>query len=101
MARMRRNYWILCTSFLLAAGCGLKGPLYAPDDTKGVTVPSSAASNQRKRQTGPVPAPQSQKEDRATEELPASDPANNSAPAVTPPDPAPPTPEPPSPPPGH
>ena len=74
MARTRRNYWILRTRlFLLAAGCGLKGPLYAPDDTKDTSCPPSAASNQRKRQTAPAPAPQSQKEDRATEELPASD----------------------------
>jgi predicted small lipoprotein YifL len=69
---------VVCT---LAAGCGLKGPLYMPDEHKS-TTPSSAASGQRKRQTSPVPAPQSQKEDTTSE-----NPAGDTTTPVSPPDP--------------
>jgi predicted small lipoprotein YifL len=82
MIRWRQNYVLAgMASAALVAGCGLKGPLYKPN--KPAAVPSSEASNQRKRQSSPVPAPQSQKKDTTTEQPPAGDPTT----PVSPPDP--------------
>jgi predicted small lipoprotein YifL len=50
---------------LAAAGCGLKGPLYSPDDKKEtVGTPTTEPSN-NKRRTPVPPAPQAQKKDAA------------------------------------
>jgi predicted small lipoprotein YifL len=57
--------FVLCVAALGAAGCGLKGPLYLPDE-KAEHVESSNPAKQRRR----IPAPQSQKKDRDTQSLP-------------------------------
>jgi predicted small lipoprotein YifL len=70
MVARRQKFAIAGMVCALAAGCGLKGPLYMPHDQQRTdqesTTPSSAASGQRKRQTSPVPAPQSQKKETTT-----------------------------------
>jgi predicted small lipoprotein YifL len=80
-------------SLLAMSACGLKGPLYLPDDGKEAVVapPASSRQDPAKQRTSPIPAPQSQKErdrrDRPEEPRPASpgDPGSQDAPA--PPDP--------------
>jgi predicted small lipoprotein YifL len=96
MDRWRQKYVIAGVACALVAGCGLKGPLYKPNERKPDAVPSSEASNQRKRGGSPVPAPQSQKKDTTTEAPPAGD----TTMPVSPPDPAQST-EPTTPPPGR
>ncbi|MGH8175024.1 MAG: LPS translocon maturation chaperone LptM [Steroidobacter sp.] len=78
---------------LLISGCGLKGPLYLPDQPQQEPVaPASETTAPRKRRTAPNPAPQSQKEDAAE---------SATAPSVPPPDPDRPADAQPVPPPGH
>jgi predicted small lipoprotein YifL len=63
-------------TLLFTAACGLKGPLYLPDERKDeVAAPASEASDTN-RATGD---PQSPKKDRA--------PGERSEPSVSPPDP--------------
>lgn len=59
---------LLALSF---AGCGLKGPLYMPDEKPETAAPSSGETQTTptKRRTAP-PAPQSQKEDAAAHPTP-------------------------------
>jgi predicted small lipoprotein YifL len=95
MVLWRQKYVIAGLACVLMAGCGLKGPLYKPNEHKPAAVPSSEASNQRKRGSSPVPAPQSQKKD-TTGQPPEGDPTT----PVSPPDPGQST-EPTTPPPGR
>jgi predicted small lipoprotein YifL len=50
---------------LSAAGCGLKGPLYSPDDRKATAGTPTSESSSNKRRTPVPPAPQAQKKDAA------------------------------------
>jgi predicted small lipoprotein YifL len=96
MVSWRQKYVIAGLACAVVAGCGLKGPLRKPDEHKPEAVPSSEASNQRKRGSSPVPAPQSQKKDTTTGQPPESDTTT----PVPPPDPGQST-EPTTPPPGR
>jgi predicted small lipoprotein YifL len=75
------------------AGCGLKGPLYLPDENQEA-VPASAGDTGtaapavkegRKVRTLP-PAPQSQKKDRERDQQ-STVPSQSAPPPVSPPDP--------------
>lgn len=73
------------------AGCGLKGPLYLPDD-KQEQVPASTESAKPVLEGGKVrtlpPAPQSQKKDRERERAnPPAAPSQSQPTPVSPPDP--------------
>jgi predicted small lipoprotein YifL len=78
------------------AGCGLKGPLYLPDE-QPQEVPASAPATPsgvlegKKVRTPLPPAPQSQKKDRertGTQSAPSqSSPTQSAPPPVSPPDP--------------
>jgi predicted small lipoprotein YifL len=75
---------------LLNTACGLKAPLYLPDEKEQQVTPSD--QNSGKRRTPPKPAPQGPKQDRIDG---SERPGDTSAP--TPPDPDPPaTPPPPA-----
>jgi predicted small lipoprotein YifL len=63
-------------TLLFSAACGLKGPLYLPDERKDETAAPASASEASDT------APQSQKKDRAT-----GTPGESSEPSVSPPDP--------------
>jgi predicted small lipoprotein YifL len=75
------------------AGCGLKGPLYLPDERQQevpASAPATPADGQKVRTPLP-PAPQSQKKDRertSPQSTPnTSTPAQSAPPPVSPPDP--------------
>jgi predicted small lipoprotein YifL len=67
---------------LMLSGCGLRGPLYLPEDKAQVASdgaqPAPVASDTKADASVPQPAPQAQKRDRATQatEQPAPSPAN-------------------------
>jgi predicted small lipoprotein YifL len=72
---------------LTLGACGLKGPLYSPDERKeAVTSPSSTSKTPIKRRVVFPPAPQSQKEDRLPQTSPPES-GEEAAPPVSPPDP--------------
>ena len=92
MISSARN-WVVPVLLFSLAGCGLKGPLYLPDEKQEeVAAPASGAAETggsvtqgSKVRTLP-PAPQSQKKDR--ERLDSSRPPSTSTPTpVSPPDP--------------
>jgi predicted small lipoprotein YifL len=88
MKSSARQLWMPVLLFSLA-GCGLKGPLYLPDD-KQEEVPASTDSSKpffegTKVRTLP-PAPQSQKKDRERATQPAM-PSQSQPTPVSPPDP--------------
>jgi len=78
------------------AGCGLKGPLYLPDD-KQQQVPPPAGTQPQPALEGskilmpPPPAPQAQKRDRDRTDQsapnPSTTPGQSQPPPVSPPDP--------------
>lgn len=69
---VRRKFALLALLCLAAAACGLKGPLYRPDDTKQEEVaPASAPSGAVKKKDGASGNP----------------PGKPSEPSVSPPDP--------------
>lgn len=77
---------------LAAAGCGLKGPLYLPDERKEqVGTPATtgaetqAEAGKKNRGSPPVPAPQSQKEPPGSDTT--DSPSTSPQTPVTPPDP--------------
>lgn len=67
---------------LLLGGCGLRGPLYLPEDrpqvATEVTQPATSATAEKSDVVLPQPAPQAQKRDRTTQpaEQPAPQPTN-------------------------
>lgn len=67
---------------LVLGGCGLRGPLYLPEDKSQVVSegaqPAAADPSGKTEPSVPQPAPQAQKRDRATQsvEPPAPQPAN-------------------------
>jgi predicted small lipoprotein YifL len=74
------------------AGCGLKGPLYLPDErSQEVPATSSGSPDNQKVRTPLPPAPQSQKKDReraSPQSSPnPSTPAQSEPTPVSPPDP--------------
>lgn len=74
---------------LSLAGCGLKGPLYLPDE-QAQAVPANEAGKPvldgKKVRTVP-PAPQAQKKDRERATQPPAEPAQSQPTPVSPPDP--------------
>ena len=80
---------VLFSSLTSLAGCGLKGPLYLPDDQQQ-TVPASETPKPvlegSKVRTLP-PAPQSQKKDRERERNEPTPPSQSQPTPVSPPDP--------------
>jgi predicted small lipoprotein YifL len=92
MKSSARRFGLAVLLFSLV-GCGLKGPLYLPDD-KQQEVPAQAPTpvlEGSKVRTLP-PAPQSQKKDREQRErtdptAPSSAPNQSQPPPVSPPDP--------------
>ena len=82
---------------LSLAGCGLKGPLYLPDERPAEVVPVGGATDgseakpvlEGSRVRTLPPAPQSQKKDRQKESQRSAptDPSQSSPPPVAPPDP--------------
>jgi len=90
MISSARNLLVPVLLFSLA-GCGLKGPLYLPDEKQEeVAAPASDATESTpvtqgsKVRTLP-PAPQSQKKDR--ERVDPRTPSSSAPPPVSPPDP--------------
>lgn len=77
------------------AGCGLKGPLYLPDEQPEevpvqapANAPQPGVSEGRKVRTPLPPAPQSQKKDRERANPQSTpDPTQTAPPPVSPPDP--------------
>lgn len=71
----------------LNAGCGLKAPLYLPDEKEQEVAPAQA--NSGKRRVTPQPAPQAQKQDRIdageSQDVPAPTPPADSDSSATPP----------------
>lgn len=69
-------------SSVMLGGCGLRGPLYLPEDKPQVASdgaqPAPAAAGAKADTPVPQPAPQAQKRDRATQsaEQPTAPPAN-------------------------
>lgn len=67
---------------LMIGGCGLRGPLYLPEDKPQVASegaqPADADTDGKLDASVPQPAPQAQKRDRTTQpvEQPAPQPAN-------------------------
>lgn len=67
---------------LMLGGCGLRGPLYLPEDKPQVAgegaQPAAADTSGKPDASVPQPAPQAQKRDRTTQpvEQPAPQPAN-------------------------
>lgn len=53
----------LALGSLLLAGCGLRGPLYLPDDERR-NQEAALPADDKADPTQPVPAPQAQKRDR-------------------------------------
>jgi predicted small lipoprotein YifL len=108
MKSIERNLWLMPVLLFGLAGCGLKGPLYLPDD-KQQEVPASGQPAKRPVLEGSrvrtlPPAPQAQKKDRERDEQSTSpsqstDPSGSTLPPVSPPDPD--RPATPSPPPGQ
>jgi predicted small lipoprotein YifL len=88
MMSSRANRPAATAAMLLIASCGLKGPLYLPDEPQAIER-APATSTPRKRTTPTTPAPQSQKEDAAEREeapqTPAADPDRPASPAADPP----------------
>jgi predicted small lipoprotein YifL len=85
MKSSARRFGLAVVLFSLV-GCGLKGPLYLPNDDKQQQVPATTPTpvlEGSKVRTLP-PAPQSQKKDRAT---PSSSPGQSQPTPVSPPDP--------------
>lgn len=71
------------------AGCGLKGPLYLPDDQQQAVPPTETPKpifEGSKVRTLP-PAPQAQKKDRERTGADPSTPSQSQPPPVSPPDP--------------
>ena len=72
---------VALTASLMLGGCGLRGPLYLPEDKPQVASkgaqPAPAATGEKSDPSVPQPAPQAQKRDRAT--TPAAQPAPRSA----------------------
>lgn len=99
MKSSARRFGLTVLLFSLA-GCGLKGPLYLPDDPQEAVPAAGSAAKPvlegSKVRTLP-PAPQSQKKDRERQ-LERSSPSEQSQP-VSPPDPS--RPATPTPPPGQ
>jgi predicted small lipoprotein YifL len=53
---------------VLLAGCGLKGALYLPEDKPAqVDAPAAPGATPVRRPPTPIPAPQAQKKDRASD----------------------------------
>lgn len=74
----------LCLALIALAAlcaCGLRGPLYLPDDKQAADAEQAAPGNGSGKSRRPAPAPQSQKRDRdnGQDEAPA--------PSSAPPDP--------------
>lgn len=92
MKSIARQSWLMPVLLFGLAGCGLKGPLYLPDDKQEeVPTPASAAPAKRPVLEGSSvrtlpPAPQSQKKDRQRAN-PSTAPAESTSPPVSPPDP--------------
>ena len=70
-----------------ATGCGLKGPLYSPDEGKETVGSDTAPATTTSKKRGPTmpPAPQAQKVPQGDGGAPA--PSTSSPPPVAPPDP--------------
>ncbi|MEQ1579377.1 MAG: lipoprotein [Steroidobacteraceae bacterium] len=73
---------VALTAPLMLGACGLRGPLYLPEDKPQVAgegaLPAPAATGGKSDVSVPQPAPQAQKRDRATQstEQVAPQPAN-------------------------
>lgn len=90
MKSSARKPWLLGPVLLFSlAGCGLKGPLYLPDDKQAEvpasTDPAKPVLEGSKVRTLP-PAPQAQKKDRGRTD-PSSAPSQSQPTPVSPPDP--------------
>ena len=68
------------TIVLFGSACGLKGPLYRPEDRQQASQPAPGEATNTPKPRRPRPAPQVQKEDRG-------DPATETSAPVTPVDP--------------
>jgi predicted small lipoprotein YifL len=91
-----RNCWLVPALLFSLAGCGLKGPLYLPDDKQqevpASTPPAKGAVLEGSRVRTLPPAPQSQKKDReranqSTSPSESTAPLQSNPPPVSPPDP--------------
>lgn len=79
---------LLALVSLLLVACGLKGPLYSPDEGKEEVAPTAPATQESaKRPVVPIPAPQAQKRDRQKDSATSQAPAGDTTTPTSPPDP--------------